>query len=619
MDKEGFIQWALAGDRTVEERYTTELLVEQGVGWWNSNHKIYTHLDINTRIERNRQRALNPAYEPCYTAEDVRKATETWPGAKFISFWGGPDDRPIRNLSVLRFFTQVESVQISASEAPDASVFSLLPNLRTLTFGSSHCEDFGPIGRCAQLRELALTLGASWGRMRSHWPAVAGLEQLVELENLTLNGNLLAFAPGVTWPKVRQATLTCEPLAARSVRDLPQVPACEFLTLKGAERLDGIEAFSRLRNLALLSDVQDFTPLAALQHLTSFTCGGFEPLDVSPLARLPKLAVIKFNANYKYTVNAIKPRDFSPLTDAAALRELHVENCPPVVEEVRTLNAVLQPWDDEFLAPEPRALPTPFKFVLGPWNQSPDARRPVQLAPADNGLPDVGLRKAEGNWVQRFVTKLIDRKLGARDWGTATAEAEHRIFTVTIESYAVVEKLPLVLDVMREAMTRLRDDYVGTIMIALKVHAPEPTEAQRALEEKRHDEEDEAEYKLRRKEQEELLERLHRYELNKQLGVKINPEDFVPEPLASSEPLESKEAEDDDADDDGSGVEVAVEEDEDCELILDDDDHPLADKYRLFGHVNLREVWFPIRDRDLAVYLLNRQPDLEIPEEKQPK
>src|ERR1039458_3962344 len=121
--------------------------------------------------------------------------------------------------------------------------FAGLPNLRVLKFGSSQCEDLRPLARCVQLRELELTTGISWWRNRSQWPGVSGLEKLVQLEKLSLAGNLLAFPRGIAWPNVRVATLKCEPLAVRCLRDLPQLSACEFLTLGGVERLDGIEAF----------------------------------------------------------------------------------------------------------------------------------------------------------------------------------------------------------------------------------------------------------------------------------------------------------------------------------------------------------------------------------------
>lgn len=54
MDQAAFIRWALDDARTVEERYTTELVVEQGVSWWNSRHKIYKSLSLDQRMERDR-------------------------------------------------------------------------------------------------------------------------------------------------------------------------------------------------------------------------------------------------------------------------------------------------------------------------------------------------------------------------------------------------------------------------------------------------------------------------------------------------------------------------------------------------------------------------------------
>jgi len=55
MDSEAFIRWALDKARTVEERYTTELLVEQGVSWWNSRRQIYQREGYEARRERQRQ------------------------------------------------------------------------------------------------------------------------------------------------------------------------------------------------------------------------------------------------------------------------------------------------------------------------------------------------------------------------------------------------------------------------------------------------------------------------------------------------------------------------------------------------------------------------------------
>jgi hypothetical protein len=67
------------------------------------------------------------------------------------------------------------------------------------------------LGRCAALPKLKLGLGA-------HWPEVAGLEMLRELEWFELGGNLLVLPPGLVWPGARRGKLACAPLVARSVR-----------------------------------------------------------------------------------------------------------------------------------------------------------------------------------------------------------------------------------------------------------------------------------------------------------------------------------------------------------------------------------------------------------------
>ncbi|MEI9963098.1 MAG: hypothetical protein WDM76_18890 [Limisphaerales bacterium] len=421
------------------------------------------------------------------------------------------------------------------------------------------------------------------------------------MEKLSLAGNLLTFPRGIVWPKVRQATLKCEPLAARSLRELPQLPACEFLTLGGVERLDGIEAFPRLRNLKVETDVRDLTPLVALDKLTCFTCNAFEPLEVSPLTRLPKLQVATFDTRFKSTLHVVKPRDFAALAEAPALRELHVLGCPPVEAEVQTLNSLLPPWDDVLLAEKPRPLPATLRMIIAPWEKHP-WNNSVKPDPEDDGLSDEGLRECEGRWIGRFLQKAITASLGEADWGKAEADGKYRRLSATIESFAVVEKLPQIITAMREVLTRLRHEYTAGFMIHLISPRPEPTPAQVQLEKKFQEEQDNAEYERRAQEQKEYLERLHRYELKKQLGEEIKPEDFVPGPQMPLPPP-PWEREDDDDHSDTAG-DIVVKEKPDPPPSWFDDEHPLADNYRLMGNLTLSEIWFLPHHRDIAVYLM---------------
>lgn len=616
MHSEDFVCWALDEARTVEERYTTELLVEQGVRWWNSRHKIYKNRSLDETMELKRQRALNPAYQPRYSEESVRKTAEELPRMTLWNFWGGLDERPVRDLTALKFLPNLENLSAGDNDVTDLSVLAEMPKLRVLSFGGRKCEDYRPLARCPQLRELSIVFWRAYYKSCPLWPDFTGLDQLEQLEALTLEGNLLALPRGIAWPKVRRGVLRCVPLDARNVHDLPHLPACEFLTLAGVERLDGIEAFPRLRDLTVESNTRTFAPLTVLEHLTTFTCNGFEPQDVAPLARLPRLQCATFDTKFKYELNVSTPRDFLPLGHAPKLRELHVANCPPVDLEVAALNAMLPSWNDLLLEPQPRPLPS-LRMVIAPHAKH-HGGRPIQLDPGDDGLPDDGLRDCEGRWVARFVEKNISDRLGCSDWGHASGDGKYRNISVTIESYGVVEKFREIVEATRASLTCLRPDYEAHINIWLKVPKRKPSPAEQELIDKFEKEQDEADFERRHREQEALRERLHDYELKKQLGEPVKPEEFAPgerEPLPPP-PWENEDEDEDDFSDADGGDLAVKKKPEPPPMWYDDNEHPLADQYNLMAYLTLDEIWFFSNSRDLAIYLMGRPPDVEIPEEK---
>jgi hypothetical protein len=600
MDSEAFVAWALDDTRTIEERYTVELLVEEAMIQWHVRHRTGRGEGWEAAHERNRQRFLNPAYDPRYSEEDLRRATEVLATKTTWMKSTGFQHRPLRDLQALRFLTALEEVRLGGTEVSDLGPLTEVPRLRVLDLHTTKCEDFHALARCAHLRELSLAFGVNW-------PEVAGLEALDQLETLNLNGNLLVFPRGLTWPRVRRGGLTCSPLSARRVGDLPYFPACEFLTLGGVERLDGIEKMPRLRNLTLTGPVRDFSPLMALGELTWLAYQNGEPLDVTPITRLPRLAFVSFQSQHIYGLDQAKPRDYAPLAEAPALRELRVTGCPPVETEVAAINAGLTPWDDMFLAPEPRALPS-LKMIVAPPEKRPIRPTPHR-GPEEPELIDAGLRECEGRWVEKFVARTITNALGHADWGTTNICADARAVGVTIESFGVVEKLPEIIETVRNALARLREDYEASVMIALISPVPEATPAQRQLEEQFRKERDDAESESRWREQREYLERLHRYELKKQEGSKVSPEEFQPPPpQPGPEPPWERETEDDDE----GGGDVAIKKKPDPPPSWLDNEHPLADHYRLLAYMTMSEIWFMPHHRDVAVYLMRREPDLEM-------
>jgi hypothetical protein len=612
MDTEAFIRWALDPARTVDELYPVELLVEFGMGWWTSRHNAPMFRSHEEQAEMQRQRALNPAWRPTFTELDLRRAAEYFPE---IHFWWphfGLEDRPIRNLQALAFFTHLDSLHLNNVEVTNVSPLAALTRLRVLHFGSHTALDLRPLRHCTGLRELQLTLNGTYRRNDTYWPLVTGLEELQQLETFSLSGNLLAFPPGVSWPRVRTATLNCEPLPARRVRELPHLPVCEFLTLGGVESLEGIEQFPKLRNLTLVGPVRDFAPLAGLRELTCLTVKAHEPLDVTPLTRVPKLQCLTFDTRFLPVFRVVRPRDFAPLADALALRELHVHGCPPVADEVRMLNSLLAQWNDDLLLATPRPLGA-LEFIVAPHEQHPHRHQPV-LEPTEGDLPDVGLRECEGRWVARHTRQRISATLACDDWGNVRGDALYRTVHVDFEAYSIVEKFPLAVQAVREVIAQLRGDYRAHIMIRLRAPAPPATPAQKELEAQFRDEQDRAEYERRKKEQAEYLERLHRYELKQQLGDKINPKEFAvppPTPLPPA-PWEREDDDDDSATSDGD---LLVKEKPDPPPSWFDDEHPLADQYRLWAQVTLNEFWVSPHQLETAGYLLGRSPDRVIPED----
>ena len=624
MDTEALVRWALDDARTVEERYTTELIVEHGVNRWESRQGIHRPWDWDAISALKRERALNPAYEPRYSEEALRKAAEGWTDIKEWSEFCSYDDRAIRDIQVLRFLPSLEQVHLQHCEVADVSPLAELPRLRSLHFSSHTCRDLRPIARCTSLRDLQLTL-------LRHWPDVRGLADLPEVESLLLVGNLLVFERAV-WRKARFAVLRCHPLEARHVRDLPQLPNCEFLSLAGIETLDGIQAFPSLRNLTLETDTESFEPLTGLPHLTWFTAKDFLPIEVTPLTRVPKLQYVCFNTWNKHRMRPVKPRDLSPLVEATALRELQVVGNPILETEAAAIQAGLPGWDDLYLLPEARPLP-PMRLLA--W---PNARLPrtpeVSRLPEEPEQVDLGLRKRELDWAGRFLRRAIDRKLGTSDWCEREKDSynqhedfaphiinpTHRSLGIQFESYGLIEKIPLAVEAMRECLARFRGEYHVHFWVRLKAPKRKITKAQKEQEKKFQREQDEAEHQRAWKDREEYLKRLHRFELKKQEGIKVEPGEFAPgeqEPLPTP-PWERAEKAEDAEDDADGGADVAVKKKPDPPPSpWEDDGHPLSDQYNLSANFTLAECYVHSRDKSLVEYLFRRRCDEVIEEEKE--
>jgi hypothetical protein len=221
-------------------------------------------------------------------------------------------------------------------------------------------------------------------------------------------------------------------------------------------------------------------------------------------------------------------------------------------------------------------------------------------------LNDKGVRECESRWVGPYITSVISERIGHADWGKVDAEEDRRTFTASVECYEVVERLPEIVDAARKAMARLRYEYLGQILICLRVPPPQPTAAQAELLRRFRNEQDDADFERRREEEMERLERLYLYQLKRQQGETVDPKQFAPPPPTTPPPA-LWEVEKDEEDDESGDLVVKRKPDPPPDCL--DDEHPLADSYRLMAACTLDTFWVDPHFAPLAIHLMRREPD----------
>ena len=193
------------------------------------------------------------------------------------------------------------------------------------------------------------------------------------------------------------------------------------------------------------------------------------------------------------------------------------------------------------------------------------------------------------------------------------ANGVYRSLTVWVECYEVVERLPEIVDAAREAMARLRHEYMARLYIALRVPPQKPTPVQVEMLKRYEEEQERADFERSQKELRDRLEKTYLYELKKQEGEDIDPDEFAPEEREPLPPAPWEEQEDEEDDNTGEGG-IAVKKKPDPPPDPWDDAHPLADNYRLYAEITLEEIWFEPRQEGLAIHLMGREADKVIAE-----
>jgi len=537
---ESFIDWALNPARTLEERFATLTVVEMCVIWDEVRRKVHCH-DYETRRAMWEARRLNPAYVPLLREEEVRITAGQLEGLTSYST-NLSGDRPIRDLGVLRFMPNLETLSLSGCEVGHYEVMRHLPNLHTLYIHGGDTEDLRGIGHCRSVRFLHI-------RNECPWPRLDGWEQLVNLETLVWYGSGLAFLSVPELPALRRFDLEYGQYYTQSVNtikdfhQLPAMPLLEHFTGWHFYRLDGIERYPRLRALIIVGCFPSLEKLSCLKQLTHLTIGNDDIPDIKPLLAVPEL--------HQLRIRTKRPHDYSILADAPQLREVRAHGCDVPQVDLHTLSHILPGWEDRLAAAEPRALPPPVLRA-----QYKDQEENPRESFAYSECDETGwhgnrlFQENEEEWVrEQLVAALEDAglmKLPGLEVSGRHAEEEHvpyrwfshastrsRELGLRLHTIQVISRLRDIIACIRSVLVRTR--YRWSVQITGSPNSSDydylETRRKRTPEEEAEDERESREYyEKKRKEEQEYLARELRLRMLKEDGQEPDPADFNPTP-----------------------------------------------------------------------------------------
>lgn len=346
-----FYAWATDPSRTVEERYGILQLLEYiYLRHYRGEDKDRYNFEADQL--RREARRFNPAYQPVLDPQRVRLVAALLPQVLLVEFHQFNNDRPIRDLSVLRFLPWLQSLTVQGLELPRLDILRHLPALRTLQVWSNEVEDYSDIAACCELRELKIYT-------EHPWPILTGLETLPHLTHLDWHSNgrsLIGLPPLPAITHFRLSGGHSVHSLAGCLRDFHQLPAMpQLVHFWGGSfyRLDGIDRYPLLRIAFIKGFFTSLAPLAALRHITHLRVSSPRLEEVASVVPIPSL--------FHFAAESTRPQDWTPLMDSPSLREVHGAGCGTAQPDLGTVRMLLPSADDHFTTATPRPL-QPLRF-----------------------------------------------------------------------------------------------------------------------------------------------------------------------------------------------------------------------------------------------------------------
>ena len=561
---EDFLAWAGDAGRSVEEKFGVVLLVEgvyQRFAW--AAGLPFVNFEEQRKVREAR------LFNPAYAAEVPRWKLEFAAGklgeVRELSIGDYTDDRPLRDLSFLRFVPGLEGLRIGSLDREDLAGLRHVPGLRKFSLRSPEVEDYAELAGCRGLRELDVHT--------SHpWPMLAGLDGLPELVNLHWHGPVSALATVGTLPALRYLQTGgnfYHTYGANPVRDLhalPEMPLLQHLWGGWFHRLDGVERFPKLSFLMVMTFAKGLGRLAALEQLTHLRVSAPNLTGLEEVARIRGLL--------QFALYSERPQDWGVLLESESLREVFHFIDYKTEADLGMLRLVLPDYADFFAAPEPRPL-EPLRLITG---GSVEEKGMTAVAPPteypegpDGWDGNLGMRETEGRWVATRVREALDWagflrmqgvrcgvwKAGAYDiFSSPPTPRSHRTIMVNLLRTEAIARVREIVECLRRALAGFRYRWQIYVHMEVQPDADRWDESWRNVSEEtaaKQEEEDERYREYQQKQKRILLDDELRLRMMKELGEDLSGFKPSPRPARPDDPYNAPEPEEKKPDDDGPG------------------------------------------------------------------
>jgi hypothetical protein len=340
MDALAFKTWLFDPIRNREELFCAEILIEFAEEQLPRVKAQPFSTRYDAAQEKRRRRSLDPGYQPRISQKRFDEAEPFFPSLNRFTPDSGYNDRRLADLSALRFFPRIDTVN-ACTQLRDLSGLLPLSSLKHLSISDQWLRDVSALKSLPNLEHLSLTL-------RHPWPAPNGLESLAACTVIHLHLNLQVVEGIPSWPQVKQVRLTTTEAPLRDLLRLPEMPVVKELEIDAAA-LEGLERYATLEKLKLHGVFEDLAPLAGLTRLRELTLAGERFENLSPLANLPELRVLVLERERGLLLD--------PLLEAPRLRTVKAPQCKVIATELASLNTAIAWQREDFTVDPPPTLP----------------------------------------------------------------------------------------------------------------------------------------------------------------------------------------------------------------------------------------------------------------------